>query len=265
MLKSITLLGSSSGRNAGDAALLSAIMDSVDRSCGTRLLYEIPTIKPGFIRNNYNNRVQPISMLPWHASVKMFGVPTCRSIMRTDLSLIFDAILFDRALYNPLFNFLSTLYLLLPRAKRRGKKIACFNVGTGPVTTPAGQRMLRELAEIMEFITVRDQSSLDILKDIGVKNERLILTADAALNVAPCDEERIRQIFSQLKLNPEQEILGININSYIDTWAGPDHQPMGKAKFLTEYAAALSRAARKLHVPLLFVCSQHNDVAITKE
>ncbi len=45
MINSITLLGSSSGRNAGDAALIAGIIDSVDAACGKEVLWEIPTIK----------------------------------------------------------------------------------------------------------------------------------------------------------------------------------------------------------------------------
>ena len=86
---------------------MAGIMDSVDSAVGRRLTYEIPTIKPRFIKETYPNITRPISLMPWHGTVKMLGLPTLRSILRTDFSLIFDAILFDRSLYNPLFNFLS--------------------------------------------------------------------------------------------------------------------------------------------------------------
>ena len=143
-------------------------MDTVDEACGERLLYEIPTLNTDFVNRSYANRVQPVGMMPWNLSVKMLGVPTYRSVMRTDLTLLFDAILFDRSLYNPLFNFLSTLRLLLPRARKRGKLMACFNVGAGPVDSQAGREMLRHVAELMDFITVRDQESLDILRELEI-------------------------------------------------------------------------------------------------
>jgi polysaccharide pyruvyl transferase WcaK-like protein len=265
MIEKITLLGSSSGRNAGDAALMSGIMDSVDQAFNGRLTYEIPTINPSFVRNNYKNNVNAISMMPWNLAIKMLGLPTYNSIMRTDLSVVFDAILFDRALYNPLFNFLSSLYLMLPSAKRNGKKLAFFNVGCGPVTTPTGRKMLREVAELMDFITVRDQDSYDILKDIGVKNPRILLTADAALNVQASSKPEVDRIMARLGLENEKEIFAININQYLDTWAGLNKPSMGKEKFLAVYAAVLSKIAKELNVPMLFVCTQHHDVTITKE
>lgn len=265
MIESVTLLGSSSGRNAGDAALISGIMESVDTALGRSLLYEIPTIKPHFVRSSYPNRVEPISMLPWSGSLKMLGIPTYRSIMRSDLSLIFDAILFDRQLYNPLFNFLSTLSVMLPRAKKRGKKLGFFNVGAGPVTTPKGREMLRRLADLMDFITVRDQSSYNILMDIGVTNPRILVTADAALNVTPAPLERVDGILRSHGLTPGEEILAINISKYLDTWAGTSAGSMGKETFLREYSSALNVVAEKINAPILFVCTQHHDIEVTRE
>jgi len=221
MLKAITLLGSSSGRNAGDAALIAAIMDGVDARCGERLLYEIPTIRPAYIRDHYPHRVRPVGMLPWNFSVKMLGLPTLRSVRRTDLTVIFDAILFDRALYNPLFNFMSTLRLILPWAKRRGRRLACYNVGVGPVRTAAGRRMLRTLADLMDFITVRDQESLDILRDVGARNPRIVIGADAAVNAPAADDARVTAILRKAGFEPGEPALGINVNIYVDTWAAP--------------------------------------------
>lgn len=240
-------------------------MDSVDEACGRRLRYEIPTIRPSYIRNHYDNDAIPVPMMPWNLAIKMLGLPTYNSVMRTDLSLIFDAILFDRSLYNPLFNMMAPLALMLPRAKKRGKKLACYNVGAGPVDSAAGRRILRELADMMDFITVRDEGSYRVLQDVGVSNDRVLLTADAALNVRPSSEERIRTIFESLALNPNEEILAVNVNRYLDTWAKPTRTSMGKDKFLKIYASALNQVVEKLNVPLLFVATQHHDVQISKE
>ena len=93
MLESISLLGSSSGRNAGDAALIAGIMRSVDNACGQRLMWEIPTLRPEFIWRSYENRVRAISMLPWAGTVGMLGIPTYQSLMRTNMTLIYDAMI----------------------------------------------------------------------------------------------------------------------------------------------------------------------------
>jgi len=264
MIRSVTLLGSSSGRNAGDAALPSGIMDSIDVACGKPLLYEIPTIKPSFIRKTYLNDVKPISMLPWSLSVKMLGLPTFNSIMRTDISLIFDAILFDRSLFNPLFNHLSTLYLMLPYAKKRGKKIGLYNVGVGPLNTPLGKKMMREIAEICDIITVRDLGSYNILKEIGVKNPRILLTADAALNVTSSPEARIQEILTKHGLAGGEEMLALNVSKYLDSWAGTNRQPMQRERFIEVYSAAINKVIAEINLPIVFIGTQHHDLPLTK-
>lgn len=264
-LEKITLLGSSSGRNAGDAALIAGIMDAVDNSLGKKITYEIPTVRPSYIRDNYRNVTKPVSMLPWNLSLSMFGLPTYKSLHSTDMSLIFDAILFDRSLYNPLFNYMSTLYYLLPALKKKGKKLGMYSVGAGPVDSTHGQKMLREIAELMDFITVRDTQSYKLLRDIGVKNTNMLITADAAVTVQPSNDARIREIFSKLNLSFEEEILGVNVNVYLDTWVRPKRPSMGKEKFVAAYAQALNKFLSEVNAPLLFVCTQHHDVPLTKE
>lgn len=265
MINSITVLGSSSGRNAGDAALIAGLIGSIDEATGRSLRYEIPSIRPSYIRNHYPSNAVPVGMMPWNLSVKMFGLPTYQSIMKTDLSLIFDAPLFDRQLYNPLFNYMSTLALMLPRAKKKGKKLCCYNVGVGPVDTAPGRRMLRDISEVMDFITVRETSSLKLLRDIGVTNPRILVTADAALTMPPASDARVVEIMRKLGLIPGEDVLGININAYLDTWVRPKRPSMGKEKFLSVYAEAINRFTKEINVPVVFVSTQHHDVPVTRE
>ena len=265
MLKSLTLIGSSSGRNAGDAAILSGMMDAIDKASGTRLLYEIPTYRPEFVWHSYQNRVRPVSMLPWHATAGMLGYPTAMSLLRTDGTLIFDNMLFDRKLYNPLFNYMSTLYLALPYIKKKGKLLGCYNIGAGPVGTPRGREMLRVIAELMDFIAVRDQESLDLLRDVGVTNRNITITADAALRVEPAPAARINEILANLGLANEKEVLAVNVNTYINSWADDSARPLTRDEFTTTYAKALDEVAEKIQVPFMFLCTQHHDVGITQE
>lgn len=265
MYNSITLLGSSSGRNAGDAALVGGIMNAIDNACGRQLHYEVPTFRPEFVRNSYPNKVKPISMLPWHGTAGMLGFPTYNSIMRSDLSLVFDNMLFDRALYNPLFNFMSTVALFLPWAKRRGKALGCYNIGAGPVHTQRGREMLRDIIELMDFVSVRDRDSLDLLREIGVKNPNVIVTADAAIGVPGSDPGRVDSILERLGLSTDPDILAINVNAYLNTWSGLDQRALSRSEFASTYAAALDQVVQELKVPILFVCTQHHDVSITNE
>jgi polysaccharide pyruvyl transferase WcaK-like protein len=264
-INSITILGSSSGRNAGDAALLSGIMDCIDTACGSRMLYEIPTYRPPYIWHNYQNKVRPISMLPWHGTVGMLGVPTFNSIRRSKVTIIYDAMLFDRKLFNPLTNYMSSAWLYLKYLRARGSIVGFYNVGVGPVTTPWGKKMLKELAELADFITVREVDSYNLLKDMGIDEEKMLITADNAIPVSASGRERIREILSSLSMPCGEEIVAININSYLNSWAGLGQQTLTADSFIKTYASALNRFLQEVPVPVLFVATQHSDVAVTEK
>ncbi len=266
MINSATLLGSASGRNAGDAALMHAIMDSVDDACQRRLLYDIPTLNPEFVWNNYTNRVRPVGILPWNFSLKLLGLPTYQSLMRTDLSLIFDATLFDRELYNPFFNFLSSYAALLPAAKKKGKKMACFTVTVGPCRTPKGRDVLKRVMELMDFITVRDEASIAELADAKVDNPNILITNDAALLTKPASKQRIQQVMQEVGIDPSKEVLAINVNPYFDSWAGLNKKKkLGKEEFINTYSSALTKALQGIDATILFIATQHLDETLTKE
>ena len=260
--KSITLLGSSSGRNAGDAALLNSIMSDL-KELDPDLRFEIPTINPSFITKSFSKyNAKPISMLPWHFSIKMLGFPTFLSVARTDMIIIFDAILFDRALYNPLFNFLSTLYFLIPFAKRKGKKIVYYNVGVGPITTTIGKKMLKKISEMTDLITVRDSQSIQILKSLKIPESKIFLTADAALNNTPCTKGRTKKILSLEKIRRDRPFLGFNINAYVDTWVETGREPINIESFLRDIASVLDKVIEDLNVNVIFFATQHMDIPI---
>lgn len=243
---------------------MAAIMNDVDAACGRALTYEIPTLRPAYVRDEYPNTTQPVGMMPWHGALRMLGVPTMRSLLRADAVIIFDAVLFDRSLFNPMFNFLSSLYALLPLADRRGIPIIGYNVGVGPVHTKAGRHMLKAVAERMRFITVRDQDSLDLLKDVGVTNPHVRLTADAALNAPSWSPDEVQPVFASVGIDRDEPKLGININRYLDTWASANRVSMGREAFLDVFREALNAVAAELKVPLVFVTTQHHDVEITQ-
>lgn len=264
-INSITILGSSSGRNAGDAALLSGIMDCIDTACGKRMLYEIPTYRPSYIWYNYQNKVRPISMLPWSATVGMLGLPTFNSIRRSKVTIIYDAMLFDRKLFNPLTNYMSSAWLYLKHLRASGSVVGFFNVGAGPVTTPWGKKMLKELAELADFITVREIDSYNLLKDMGIDEEKMLVTADNAIPVRSSCPEKMREIFTSLGMPFGEEVLAININSYLNSWTGLGQQTLTADSFITTYAAALNRFLQEVPVPVMFVATQHSDVPVTEK
>jgi polysaccharide pyruvyl transferase WcaK-like protein len=195
----------------------------------------------------------------------MLGVPTWSSIRRSKLTIIYDAMLFDRKLWNPLTNYMSTAWAYLKHMRRNGSLVGFYNVGAGPVTTDWGKRMLHELAELADFITVREVDSYNLLRDMGVNEDKMLITADNAIPVRASSPEVVRSIFQELGMPLGEEVLAININSYLNSWAGLGQKTLTADSFIAAYAAALNRFLKEVSVPVLFVATQHSDVPVTRQ
>lgn len=269
-INSISIFGSSSGRNAGDAALISGIMDTVDARLGRRVTYEIPTYKPEYIWKNYPNKVRPASMAPWAASIGMFGPQTIAGFRRSNLAVVYDNMLFDRSLANPLFNYMPAVWALFKHLRTNGQFLGLYNCGLGPVTTDRGKKMLAEILALADFVTVRDRDSEKLALELGTSPEKIVVTADAALTVTPCSKERAQSLIRGTGIPMDAPILGVNVNAYLNTWAEGSQSTLTPDSFALTYGQAITAAVKEINakgtpVSLLFVTTQPGDIEITKK
>lgn len=260
----VTILGSNSGRNAGDAAILAAIMRSLSEETDGKVSFEVPTTHPQFVDGEYGDEfeVRGINVMPWTGSVRLLGIPTFKSIRRTDVTLITDGIIFDINLWNPLFNFLITLIFLVPWAKMCGKKVVCYNVGIGPLDSFFGKVFARWVGNACDIITVRDQDSLELFRKIGV-NKEIHLTADSVFQGWASEASRVDTVISELGLEEEfskSNVLGVNITRYIDRWLRSDQKVSDKSEFVPMFARVLAKLKAEQGIEPLITITQIMDL-----
>lgn len=265
-MKKITVLGNFSGRNAGDAAILGCLLQDV-ATLYKDVQFYIPTINTKFVAESYREfDVKPISLLPWNFSVKIFGLPVFRTALKSDLILVTDAILFDRKLYNPLFNYLWTLSILLPKAKAKGIPVVLYNSSLGPVTRPAGEKALRRVIDSADAVILRDKESLELLQHHGIEHPNIREGADCALNAAPADDHRFAEICEAEGLfSNDRPVVGFNVNSYVDAFVRKDGKTFGRENLVELYAQTVDRTIEDLDVDVIFIETQHMDIGIANE
>lgn len=258
----VTVLGNFSGRNAGDAAILGGLLRDVTEAFpDTSIRFLVPTIKPGFIRRAFPEYpVEPVSLLPWKLSVKILGVPVVRSVLKADLVLVTDNILFDRKLYNPLFNYLFTLSFVLPWGARRGVPIVLYNMSLGPVTTGAGRKCLGRVLRSAEKIILRDERSTALVDELHPDGPEPMIRADSALSVVPAPEEAVGAAADEVGVfRSGRPTLGFNVNSYIDVYVAGKGERIDRDRFQAIVARVLDRAVDELDVDVLMVSTQPMD------
>jgi polysaccharide pyruvyl transferase WcaK-like protein len=266
MVRRICVIGNFSGRNAGDAAILGGLLKDVTAACGP-VRFDVPTINPDFVHDQYPTfPVHAVGLLPWHLSIKIFGVPIVRSILRSDLVLVTDAILFDRNLFNPLFNYLSTMALILPMAKARGIPTVLYNVSLGPAQTRMGRACLRRVLDASDKIILRDTESLGELPVGGGYESRVLSGADCALSTEPAAADVIDRIVREEDLLAGgRPFLTFNVNSYIDVFV----RNRGERIAIVEFAALMGETVRrllaKIDANIVIVVTQPMDLKITNK
>jgi polysaccharide pyruvyl transferase WcaK-like protein len=265
-MKTITVLGNYSGRNAGDAAILGGLVRDISaRHEGVTL--KVPTINSGFIRRAFANyNIKPISLLPWTLSIKILGLPTFWTTLHSDLVLVTDAILFERKLYNPLYNYLWTLSKVLPKAKKKNIPVILYNCSLGPVTSNQGRKCLKKVIKSAEVLVLRDMESLELLKTLDIRHTNIRMGADCALNAIPSSNAIFNEICKREKLfKSDRPVIGFNVNSYVDAYVRQNGKAFGRQRFVSIFAETVDRTIDELNVDVIFIETQHMDMGIANE
>jgi polysaccharide pyruvyl transferase WcaK-like protein len=261
----VCVIGNFSGRNAGDAAILGGLLKDLTEAYGP-VSWDVPTINPDFVRRSYTGfDVDPIGLLPWNLSIKILGWPIVRSILRSDLVLVTDAILFDRKLLNPLYNYLSTMALVLPMAQARGIPVVLYNVSLGPARTKIGKACLKRVLDAATEIILRDEESLGEVPAGGGYEKRIHRGADCALSVTPPEKNVVEQIIQAEDLRAGgRPYLTCNINSYIDVFVHGRGERVGIEDFAALMGEAINDFMARIDANVVFVITQPMDTKITR-
>ncbi|MBK7105272.1 MAG: polysaccharide pyruvyl transferase family protein [Ignavibacteriae bacterium] len=267
-MKRVTVLGNFSGRNAGDNAILGNLLDDITEKYSD-IKFLVPTWSVDFVNKHFgHHNIEAMGLKPWNMAFKILGYPTYKSMIDTDLILITDNILFDRKYFNPLFNYLSTIALFAPSAKKRKIPILPYNASLGPITTDRGRVAMQKILDASPYLSVRDQQSKDMLDNNKLKYTKIIDGADCAINTKNIDESKINEIAQKEGLfkNPNGT-LSFNINAYIDSWQKIMHggEEFGREKFVELIAKTLDSIIEEMKLDIMFTVTQVMDITIANE
>lgn len=267
-MKKVTVLGNFSGRNAGDNAILGNLMDDIAEKFQD-IEFLIPTFNAAFVKKHFSNHnIQALNLMPWNGAIKIFGWPTLKSMLNTNVVLITDNILFDRKYFNPLFNYLSTIALIAPLCKKRGIPIIPYNASLGPYTTERGRAAMQKILDAAPFLSLRDEMSRETMNKNNFRYPKVIIGADCAINTPMPKDEHLNKIISNEGLfkNPNGT-LSFNINAYIDSWVKlvEGGEEMNRESFVKLIAETLDNLIKELDVDIMFTTTQIMDYKIVNE
>ena len=100
---------------------------------------------------------------------------------------------------------------LIRMAKRCGKPVMFYANGIGPVETARDRERVRAVCELADVITLRDEESLRALREMGVKNEHITVTADPVFTMPGGVRERGLARLAALGVPAGRSVIGVSV------------------------------------------------------
>ena len=78
------------------------------------------------------------------------------------------------------------------------KKVMIYSQGMGPINRPINRWLTKQTLNRVDYISLRDHKSEKLLREIGVENKNIIVTADPVLGIVQKDRDLGKEILSKV-------------------------------------------------------------------
>jgi putative peptidoglycan lipid II flippase len=187
--------------NAGDEALLSAITMSLKR------------LHPGLEFLVLSGNPQKTARLHGvQAIYYMHPLKVLRGLLHSDLLISGGGSIFqDVTSGRSLAYYISVVAL----AKLLGKPVIFYAQGVGPINRPLSKLLMRLVANRVDLITLRDEDSRQLLREIGVNRPEIQVTSDPVFALTPLEQDYavVDTKLAQL-VNSDQPVIGVSVRQW---------------------------------------------------
>lgn len=143
-------------------------------------------------------------------------------------------------------------YLPILTSMALGKKVALCAQSIGPFRWT--RALARRILNGADLVTARDRITWDYLREMGVTNPALRLTADLAFLLEPVPGERVDEILSREGVSPgRRPLLGVSLSGLIQAKYEARNPGAKRVPFVRGMASVLDRVASELDCDVLFV------------
>lgn len=177
----ILFLGTHGQYNIGDELLLETFLAQL----GEQHSYAVNSYDPAFTRDMMRPR---FNVETFHTTQELprflKHLLTCDLLFFGGGSIIKELYAsVGRHPYATLRMILATVFV----AKRiAGKRVVMSNIGIGPIMTPGGEKLAKQILSNVDFLSVRDDKSLALCRKLGIPESKVRRVPDAVF-ANPCD------------------------------------------------------------------------------
>ena len=183
--------------NIGDEAIFESVINSIKNTIESPEIYAI-SINPEKTRRLY--KVNTI--------YSMDVIETIKRIKGCDVLVLGGGGIIQEETSK--FSVFHHLYKGLIGLKFK-KSIFLYGIGVSPIKNRFNKTIVRKICNHAEKITVRDIESKEELIKVGVKEDKILVTADPAVNLKPISKKEITNILSKEKIILEKKLIGLTL------------------------------------------------------
>ncbi len=203
-------------RNSGDDSILKVIIDDLRKACPNAKI-TVLSQRPQETARDFN--VNSVDRLDFLTMWRLFK--RTKLLVSGGGSLIQDV-----TSSKSLFYYLAIIKL----AKLRGAKVMLYANGIGPLTKRRNLKYVKKFLEKVDYITLRESSSMEELRRVVSNCDSCEITADPAFNAKPECRQTVADAIKKGGILPEEKFFTISIRD----WETLDPQAVTKiSKFCT--------------------------------
>lgn len=217
--------------NAGDDAILQSIHQSI-LEASDEVKVTVLSNDPELTRRSYGMDALPRFRL-WTV---LRALKRCDALISGGGSLLQDRTSTRSILY----------YLSIIRcAELMGKPVMLYANGIGPVQKPGNRKRVKRAVERAALVTLRDHSSAQELRGMGVTRPDLYVTADPVFHLESAPRTRSEELMVSAGLKPDTPFVAVSVRDWPDT-----------GSFLPDLAALCDHLHRTYGLEVLFLLMQ---------
>ena len=217
--------------NTGDDAILESICQGVN-AVSDEVELTVLSKDPALTEKQYGLKAVPrFNFLKVFAALKK-----CDVLLSGGGSLLQDTTSTRSLVY-----YLSVMEL----ARRMGKPVMLYANGIGPVRKSGNREKVRRAVENAAVITLRDHSSAEELRAMGVRREDLSVTADPVFHLDCADEKNAGVLLASTGMPEGRSFVAVSVR---------DWEAAGQ--FPEQLAAVCDHLRRRYNLEVLFLLMQ---------